>query len=236
MPKGGARITLTKVHETRKVMLAALKDDAPFDFNRAGLELTFSIEAPQGKQIVRLDQPTSIVSTDSTGRNLADVKPNFMNRIKYVNLVPVWQEPAQEFTLALAPPDRSATWFSVAARFEGWAFAELNETSFLPEPGGGRTIMDAKLFDGTKVTAELTESRGKANVILMPGTIKPYIAEIEIVDGNTTHQTNSSRWNDTAVTYRFNTPLKPGMKVRLKVRTGLGKFDCIVDIKDQPLP
>lgn len=232
--KSGVRIKLTKVQETRKVKLAAFKDDGSFDFNKPGLELTFSIEAPNGKQIIRLDQPTSIVSTDSVGRNLADVKPNFMNRKEYVKLIQVWQKPAEAFTLTLASPGRSATRFSVAARFEAWAFDDLKETMFAP--GSQRMTVDPKLFSGSKVTAELTESKGRVSLVLIPGTIKPYIAEIELIDGDTTHQTNGSMWNDGSVTYLFNTSMKPGMKVRIKARTGMEKFDCIINIKDQLLP
>ncbi len=77
-------ITLTKVKELRRVILAAKKDDSGFDFNKPGLELTFTVNAPDGKQLVRVEQPSKITASDSAGGDLTDIETGVFGRKKYV--------------------------------------------------------------------------------------------------------------------------------------------------------
>ena len=226
---------LTHVQEVRKAMLVSMKDDdSTFDFNKARLELTFRVTPPKGKQFVDLEQPQTIEAIDSTGKNLADVKPTFMNRTEYVKLVQTWGKPTEEFTMTLAPPARSAKEFSVSTGFDLWAFDEVKEDKFTVNakaaPIGGM------LFGETKVSAYVQGDNNTVRLVFQPGSIRRSIESVELFDGSTTHKTNGSMWNEQMLTYMFNTSLKPTFEVRAKVRSGLGTYPCRIKITNHELP
>ncbi len=233
--KDSVQAKLTHVQEVRKVMLASMKDeDSKFDFNKARLELTFHVTPPKGKQFVDLEQPTVIEAIDSTGKNLADVKPTFMNRTEYVKLVQTWGKPAEEVTMTLAPPARHAKDFSVSTGFDMWAFDEVKEDKFTVKakaaPIGGT------LFGDAKVSAYVQGDTNTVRLVFQPGSIKRSIESVELFDGTTTHKTNGSMWNEQMLTYMFNTALKPTFEVRAKVRSGLGTYPCRIKITNHELP
>ena len=233
--KDAVQAKLTQVQEVRKAMLASMKDgDSKFDFNKARLELTFHVTPPKGKQFVDLEQPALIEAIDSTGKNLADVKPTFTNRTEYVKLVQTYGKPAEEVTMTLASPARHAKDFSVSTGFDMWVFDEVNEDKFTvsatASPIGGT------LFGDAKVSAYVQGDENTVRLVFQPGSMKRSIESVELFDGTTTHKTNGSMWNEQMLTYMFNTALKPTFEVRAKVRSGLRTYPCRIKISNHELP
>jgi hypothetical protein len=226
---------LTHVQEVRKAVLASMKDDdTTFDFNKARLELSFHVTSPKGKQFVDLEQPKAIQASDSTGKNLADVKPTFMNHTEYVKMIHTWGKPSEEVTLTLAPPARKAKQFSVSADFDMWAFDELKDEKFIVNSKS--TPIDGTPFGNTKISAYVQGDDKTVRLVFQPGSIKRSIESVELFDGSTTHKTNGSMWNEQMLTYMFNTSLKPTFEVRAKVRSGLDTYSCQIKINNHELP
>ena len=60
--KLGAESRLVKVQEVRRARLVSQSENT-YEFNKPGLELTFEVTLPDGKQLIDIEQPTKIVAT-----------------------------------------------------------------------------------------------------------------------------------------------------------------------------
>ncbi len=233
-PSKAVKAQLVKVQDTRKVMLVTSKKDSGFDFNKAGLELTFGLTVPDGKTLLRPEQPSNIKANDSTGKDLTAVEKGFTGRKEYIEMVQNWGKPPDTFTVTLAPPARSATRFNLTADIELWAFDDIKETSFTPAKS--ETPLDASLFGLDKVTAKLTESNNAFHIVITPGTVKHSIDKIELTKGSTNITSLGTMWNEASITYSFEGKFSDEMQAKLKVRQGMAKLPCNIDLTDIKLP
>jgi len=228
-----AQAKLVKVQELRRAQLVAAKKNS-FDFHKPGLELTFKIELPKGKQLIDVEQPEQIRATDSMNHNLTNIEDNFMGKKQYVTFMRTMDEPIKEVTVHLASPGRSATRFNLATTFDVWAYDRIQENSLTL--GASPTKLDPALFGGTQVSAKVVATGNRMQVEFMPGTIKQFIEDIKVKDGSNEIDNMGAMWNNTVLSYSFNAKPGDNVHVELKVRSGTTKMPCSVAIKDQPLP
>jgi len=226
--------TLTKVKDQRRVILADHKADQPaFDFNKPALELTFELTAPQGKTLVNIEQPTEITATDSMNRDLTDVEAGFMGRKEFVQLVHNFEGPPNEMIFTLAPPNRSATYFNLSATFDVWAFDEIKEMTVDVRDGHS----EAPELGEPLASIDVRKNGDSVELTVKPGTLRDRLEDIELIDGEQVHKNMGSMWSDAAATYYFPAEtFQPEVKVRAKVRVGMEKFPCRVEVQKQPLP
>lgn len=229
----GAQAKLVKVQELRRAQLVAAKKDS-FDFHKPGLELTFKIEMPKGKQLIDVEQPEQIRATDSMNHDLTNIEDTFMGRKQYVTFMRTMDEPVKEVTVHLGSPGRSATRFNLATTFDVWAYERIANKNLTL--GTSPTKLDPALFGGTQVSAKVVTSGHQMQVEFMPGTIKQFIEDIKVEDGSNEIGNMGAMWNNAVLSYSFNAKPRDNVHVKLKLRTGTTKMPCSIAIKDQPLP
>ena len=229
----GAATRLVKVQEVRRARLVS-QDENTYEFNKPGLELTFEVTLPDGKQLIDIEQPAKIVATDSTGHDLTGIEKNFMGRRQHVTFLRTMGEPSKEFTIQLAPPTRQAAHFSVATAFDVWGFNELKElvATVTAKP----VELDAALFGGTKVSAVLQSRGDRTQLVLTPGTIKQFVEDVTLSDGTRDFESGGAMWNNVMLSYDFDIEAAESMTIKLTIRSGMSKMPCTVAIKNQPLP
>lgn len=226
---------LQKVQELRRVVLVRKSEHKPpFDFNPPGIELTFSVVPPAGKKLIRVEQPSRIEATDSTKRDLTEIKAGVFGRKDFLKFVEQWNDVSTTVTLTLANAHRTATRFSVSADFEAWAYDELQEITI--KAGSEPLALDAALFGGRKVVARLEKSGDNPHLIITPGTIKHHIERVELMDGDTVYDGMGAMWNDASATFMFSGTYKPTLTAKIKIRAGMEKFPCRIAVKNHALP
>ena len=229
----GAASRLVKVQEVRRARLVSQKENT-YEFNKPGLELTFEVTLPDGKQLIDIEQPAKIVATDSTGHDLTAIEKSFMGSRQYVTFMRTMGEPPKEFTIHLAPPTRQATHVTVATTFDVWGYNELSESvaTVTAKP----VALNAALFGGAKVTAELQRRGDRTQLVLTPGTIKQFVEGVTLSDGTRDFESGGAMWNNAMLSYDFNAKAAESMTVKLTIRSGMSKMPCTVAVKNQPLP
>ena len=231
----GIEVKLTEIVDTRRIDLAKNKDENTFNMNEPKLELKFEMQVPSGKKVAEIAQPKKITATDSTGRDLSQLSSQFMNSPQYVMLVMTWDKPPSAFTLQLASPERSATRFNVDTTFDVWVYDSTKEETLSPTTEG--STVDAKIFGMDGVTVRWEKSRNNGiNVTILPASLKNHIEEMKLFDGETELESMGTMWNDQLLSYMFRGQFKPTLQAKLKVRKGIEKLPCRVEIKDRALP
>jgi len=231
----GIEAKLTEIVETRQIDLVKNKDENTFSMDESKLELTFELQVPSGKKVADIVQPKKVTATDSTGRDLSQVSSQFMNSPQFVTLVMTWDKPPSEFTLQLASPERSATRFNVDTTFDVWVYDSTKDETLSPTTEG--STVDAKIFGMDGVTVRWDKSRNNGiNVTILPASLKNHIEEMKLFDGETELDSMGVMWNDQSLAYMFTGQFKPTLKAKLKVRKGIEKLSCHVEMKDRALP
>lgn len=228
-----AQAKLVKVQELRRAQLVAAKKGS-FDFHKPGLELTFEIELPKGKQLIDVEQPEQIRASDSMNHDLTNIEDNFMGHKQYVTFMRTFDEPVKEVSVQLGSPGRSATRFNLATTFDVWAYERIEKKSLTL--GTSPTKLDPALFGGTQVSARVAATGSHMDVEFTPGTIKQFIEDIKVKDGADEIDNMGAMWNNTALSYSFAAKAGTNVQVELTLRTGTIKMPCSIAIKDQPLP
>jgi len=229
----GAAARLVKVQEVRRAMLVS-KETNTYEFTKPGLELTFEVTLPDGKQILDIDQPAKIVATDSTGHDLTDIEKSFTGKRQHVTFMRTMGAPSKEFTIQLAPPARQATHINVATTLDVWGYNELKESvvTVTAKP----VELDAALFGGTKVTAVLRSRGDRTRLVLTPGTIKQFVEDVTLRTGGDDVSNRGAMWNNAMLSYDFDAKATESMTVALIVRSDMSKMHCTIDLKNQLLP
>ena len=84
----------TQLLELREIRSLSFKEDAEDEFifagDRPGLVLTFQTQLPQNRKLISLDQPESVVSTDSTGADLGDIEANIIGEQTWVEIKTIY--------------------------------------------------------------------------------------------------------------------------------------------------
>ena len=235
-PQATVKATVQKVQETRRIVLASQKDEnSGFGmFNKPRLEVIVNLELPGNKKLLDVQQPTSIVAKDSTGKDLTNVKPDFAGKKTFLAFNRFVNDDVQQCTLTLATPQRSATTFSVAASFDVWIHNDVKVVPFRPTTKGAK--LDGSAFGVPTAVATLTTAGQQVQLIIKPGTIKKRIKSIKLIDGGKEIPSMGSMWNDSSITYMFNAPAGKQYAAKAEVYQGLEKLPCTIELKDQPLP
>jgi hypothetical protein len=229
-----ASLQLTQVKEVRQTSLTGDSSSTP-SFDRPGLTLTFALDLPAGATLVELREPTALRAVDSTGLDLADVKPRWGSEPDYIDVVHAWEGQPREATLTLALPRRQAQSISVQARLEAVVCSGTQKV----DAGAAGTA--APLRTGIpgfpEATMRVDRKNGQLQVIVSPGTVKPWIEDVAVVAGGATLDSNSAMWSDAQVVYFVDAPagVEP-QKVQLTVRRDLRTIPVKLDLPEVALP
>lgn len=229
----GSKIVLKRIDELRRADVTAA-DDSAFIIDKPGLELRFAIELPEGRRLVDVKEPGSLVAVDSTGRDLTAVDKNMFGRREYVEVIRVWGKGPKAFELNLALPDRRATTFDLDTTLE--VVTDRGSREAVVEVGPDWTPLDAELFCGRKVSARLKQGRNGIQLEFRPGTIRASIEKLQLLGEGEPLDSYSSMWNDAQIAYSFQGKYEEGMNARLTLRKGLETTAMAIDLQAQPLP
>lgn len=229
-------VSLTDVREVRAVALVEAAETA-FTFNndKPGLFLSFGYALPAGLEVLGINQPESITATDSTGRDLTDIEPNFHDELEFVTEKQVFQDEAPALDFTLANPARSATRFNLDCAFSVEVFEGVEEHRF-PAPAEF-TALPAKFFGGESVKFKLGSMGSNATVVVRPGSAMDYFESVEIVSGGQTSENQGTMWNDEQATFMFDGPANANnAQIVFNVRVGVQTLPVVIKLEDQPLP
>lgn len=232
-PGNKPRISLQQIKELRQIDIVEPDKDG-FFHDEPGLELTYRVSLPDGRQLIELHQPELVKATDSEGRDLSAIKPGFMDKLEYVKLIQVYGETPEKFTFHLALPARGAESFDLHAEFEAVTFAGAEE--IVVEVTKEWTDLDAAMFGKKKVQIRLEKKGKDVQLAVRPGTVKAAIEEIKLFNGGTELDESFAMWNDMQINYSFNGEMADSLTAKLTVRTGLTKEMLTLVLDDQPLP
>lgn len=225
--------TLTSLREVRMHQLLPT-DDFVFDHNKPGLTMAFTITPPSGLSLLEVRQPAQIVATDSTGADLTDIEPNFMDRKEFVEIEPSFDEAPTGFTLRLAQASRHATTVTVGAMFDAVFFA--GTTTEEVEVTGEWSELPASLTDGETIRVRLAGEGQQAELEVQPGSVQSRFEEVALLRGDDELDGMGSMWNDEQATYMFTGSPEGVTTARFTVRTGLRTRSIGVRVVDQRLP
>ncbi|MCZ6834914.1 MAG: hypothetical protein O7G85_04000 [Planctomycetota bacterium] len=228
-------IILKKITERRDLELVK-PDEDEFSMEKPGLELIYDLDMPSGLHLLEIAQPDhkQVKATDSTGRDLSLIKPDFMGKLKYVETTQFYGEPVKGFSFHLALPARSSRHFELKVDLEATTYTSTEEVT---SPVNEDWIdLDATLFGKKKVQVKLVRQGKNVQLAVRPGTVKNAIEDVKLFHGDTELQSSFSMWNDSMINYSFEGVMAPSMTVKLKVRRGLSKHMITIALDDQPLP
>jgi len=228
--EGAVAMQLIQIKEVRQTRLSG--EDSVFD--RPGLTLTFALDLPAGSQLVGLREPESLRAVDSTGLDLTAIEPGFGGEPDYLNVVHAWEGQPKEATLTLALPRRRAETVSVDAKIEAVVCSgtERVEVAATGAPAALRTGVGG--FPQAQVRVE--RKGGQLQVIVTPGTVKPWIEDVAVVAGGAAHESSSAMWSDAQLVYFVAAPAEAAEKIRLTVRRDLRAIPVRLDLAEVALP
>ena len=229
-------LNLTDVREVRAVALVEAAETAfVFNSDRPGLFLTFGYALPAGLQVLGINQPETITATDSTGRDLTGIEPNFHDELEFVSQKQVFSDEAPALDFVLANPSRSATRFDLDCSFSVEVFEGVDEHRF-PAPAEF-TALPAKFFGGDEVRFKLGSMGSNATVVVEPGTAMDLFENVQIISNGQTIENQGTMWNDEQATFMFDGPANANnAQVVFNVRVGVRTLPVVIRLEDQPLP
>jgi len=225
--------TLTSLREVRAHALLPT-DGFEFDHNKPGLTMAFTITPPSGLTLLEVGQPAQIVATDSTGADLTDIEPNFMDHREFIEIETSFDEAPTGFTLRLTPPSRQARTVTVSAMFDAVFYA--GTTTEEVEVAGEWSDLPASLTGGETIRVRLAGEGRQAELEMQPGSAKSRFQEITLLSGEDELDGMGSMWNDEQATYMFSGSPDSVSGARFTVRTGLRTRSIGVRVVDQRLP
>lgn len=228
-------IRLQRVQELRRQELVK-PDKNSFSMETPGLELKFSLSLPADRRLLEITNPerAEVKAVDASGRDLAAIEENFMNKLEYVKLIQTYGEDPKGFTVHLATPTRAAATFDLNVELEAVTFADTEDVSV--ELSEDWTQLDASMFGKKKVQVRIQRKGEETSLEIMPGTVKGALEDVQLFDGSTELEQGWSMWNESRVNYSFTGKATGPITARLTVRTGLSTEMLTIALEDQPLP
>ncbi len=231
---GAVALRLTEVKEVRLTSLAPEAEGAAF-FDRPGLTLTFGLSLPKGATLIELQEPTSIRAVDSTGADLSLIEPGFSGERDYIDVIHQWEGEAKEATLTLALPQRAATTVSLQAQLSATICAGTMSVDLPAASTPTPVKASVPGFPGAKLHLE-HKPGAQPQIIITPGTVKPWIENIALIAGGVEQDSGSAMWSDHRLVYYFEAAPAAGATVRLTIRRDLRDVPVTLDLTSVPLP
>jgi hypothetical protein len=225
-------LRLEQIKEVRRLdVKPRAKDAMHVMFDEPGLTLKFGVSLPTGKQLIRLEQPTSVQAVDSEGQDLAKITKDVFGNRKYAELIREWDKPPHALEFKLAPLKRSAATFTVKTQFEA---VTCRETAPMMIDVTAKPTVVPDLLPGEEIKVRADTGGGSLGLKFTPGSVRDVIEKVELKRGDQFVSNQGSMWNDDEVTYLF--PAGEVGAVRLTVRRGLERVPVAIDLRDQKLP
>ncbi len=240
-PAANIACTLREIREVRSsgplgTASGEKEDRFTMPSDRPGLRLGLQVDLPKGSRILSLEQPASIVASDSTGRDLTKIEASVLSNREYLTHEPAFfDQPDNRLTLTLTPPERSAQSLSISLRAElltygGTQPVQLDLATTLTElPANSLTgkplrYKVSKEKQGLKIQVE---GRGADSVIEKVRLINPDAS----VD-------STSRWtiNDASTTFDLDAMPDERAKIEFVFRTGIERRPIVIDWQNLKLP
>jgi hypothetical protein len=228
------RPTIMEIRETRSTILFEKETEFTMPTDEPGVVLKFDIGIPEGLTLLSLEQPSEIHASDSTERDMTQIKEGYSGVQEFIRLGQSWNEPPSEFTLSLSPPSRSATRFSVEAQFLG-VFFEKTEAHTLTV-GSEWITLPAELSSGRTIKFRAEQGNDSINLHVQPGDAKDLFDNMVMKTSAGDSEHNGTMWNDNQATFWFTGEFEESMELTFDVHVGLREMPIYVSLQDQPLP
>ncbi len=228
---------LTQLTDSRVVKMEQ-EDSAFSSMEHIGLKLEFDLEPGSGLQLAGfVEDGLEIRATDNTGADLTDIPDGFMGTKDYIDEVHDWTDEGDMrlsgIALKLASPSRDARDFTIDASMPAHVFSGTEEVE-IRVTDSASPVAAHVLGEGVTVKAEIQGT--STNVMFSPGTVRPVLEDIVLLDGRQVVENSGSMWNDASITYFFEGIENATPVIRLTVRRGFREIPIRITVVDQPLP
>jgi hypothetical protein len=241
---GALGVRLMKLQEVRRTTLHETEGFGSFGMSaEEGISVEFSFDRiPEGRRVVMIEQPKSIVATDSAGTDLTKIPPSFMdeNVREYLEAVQSVDDSDGNggtsitgVTLHLTSSKRTASTLNVSTSFDVATTAGTEPRDISLTDAWQPMEVNGETFE---VHAGKDSFFGGQGIEIRPSSAKKLFASCAlVVDGEPVSTAGSIESNGTimfTIDQEFSTPTT----ARFMVYTDYKKQPVKIELKGQPLP
>ena len=231
-------VELEKIKETRTRQVAKTSEEGFGMFDAPGLELRFALRIPEGRRVVSIGQPTSLIAVDDAGADLSKLPKLGWGDPKHVQLISEWEKPPHALDFKLALPTRAAQTFTLSAALEAVTFTETHRHRI--EPGRAWMPLEDVFELDELVEVRVEVQAGAIHLAFKPGSVREHVESVvfEVDERPAGLERQGVMWNPQQVSFMFAGayPKEGRVTAAIEVRRGLATTPVKIELTEIELP